>query len=239
MIFTEYTFDRPASNLALEQVLLEMAEQEGSETEYLRIWQPHSYMVVLGRAGRVDDDIFMDRCRSDGVPVIRRISGGGTIVTGPGCLMYTVVLSLKRNPGLRDITFTHQWVAERIQQAYSESGFQIQPAGHSDLCTGNRKFSGNAMRMGRTHLIYHGTLLIDFDLSLIPRYLKLPPRRPEYRQARDHLDFVTNLSVDRKEICDSIQGVFGAERGEIAWNRNRMESLLRERFENPEWNLRH
>ena len=36
-----------------------MAEQEGSETEYLRIWQPHSYIVVLGRAGRVDDDIFI------------------------------------------------------------------------------------------------------------------------------------------------------------------------------------
>ena len=238
MIFTDLTFENPASNIAFEQILLEGAEQAGDEAEYLRIWRPEAYMVVLGRGGKISDDVHLEQCQQDQVPIIRRISGGGTIITGRGCLMYTTVLSLAKHRALQDITYCHQHIASQMLAAYEKLGLEIESKGHSDLCVGDKKFSGNAMRMGRTHLIYHGTLLINFDLEIISRYLKQPPRRPEYREKRDHVDFVRNLAVDPQQLCESIQDVFGAEPGNVEWAEDKMQTLLAERFENPKWNLR-
>lgn len=232
------TFARPSENVAAEQMLLEYAESMGRQVEIIRIWEPRDVMVVLGRGGRIDDDVFLEQCRADGVPVLRRISGGGTIVAGAGCLMYTAVLSLESRPELRDIGFCHQFFGNRLQSIYQRCGHDIRLQGHSDLCWGDRKFSGNALRLGRSHLIYHGTLLVDFDLTLISRYLKLPPRRPEYRDSRPHLEFVTNLPVEPEPLIESIREEFGARPGTVPLDEGAMQQLLRTRYESDAWNLR-
>ena len=65
----------------------------------------------------------------------------------------------------------------------------ITQAGISDLSLGGRKFSGNAQQRKQTAILHHGTLLYAFDLPSISRYLKQPPRQPEYRGNRDTRTF--------------------------------------------------
>ena len=71
-----------------------------------------------------------------------------------------------------------------------------------------RKFSGNSLRMKRTHLLYHGTLLYDFDLGLIEKCLRMPPRQPDYRNARPHGDFVMNVPATRQQLADAVIAAF-------------------------------
>ena len=68
----------------------------------------------------------------------------------------------------------------------------------SDMATdpGEKKFSGNAQRRAKYHILHHGTILYKFDLSLISRYLNMPQEIPEYRKHRSHTDFVTNVRID-------------------------------------------
>ncbi len=238
MITIERTFASAAENVAYEQVLLEQAESDQNDFEVLRFWEPSSHFIVIGRAGVVDDDLWLERCNRDRVTVVRRISGGGTILTGPGCLMYSVVLCLRSRPALRDISLAHRFVCEKIQAAYSDCGMNVELRGHSDLCIGDKKFSGNALRIGRTHALYHGTLLVDFDLSLIPKYLKLPPRRPEYRISREHLDFVTNATVSVTQLKAKIQNRFGARHGDKKDESETLEHLVAQRYSKSEWNLK-
>lgn len=238
MVQFDHTYPNGAENVAAEQALLEYAESHHLKSGFLRFWHPTQLMVVVGRGGRVEQDVFLDNCYADGVPVIRRISGGGTIVGGPGCLMFTVVLSLETHPGLRDIAKCHQWIGRRMQQAYLACGCQVELQGHSDLCIGDRKFSGNAMRLGRTHLIYHGTLLIDFELELIPKYLKFPSRKPEYRGERNHLDFVTNLPVALSTLKEEITLAFEAVRGRSPLKQEKIDELVIQRYGNRDWNLK-
>ena len=119
MITIERTFASAAENVAYEQVLLEQAESDQNDFEVLRFWEPSSHFIVIGRAGVVDDDLWLERCNRDGVTVVRRISGGGTILTGPGCLMYSVVLCLRSRPALRDISLAHRFVGEKIHKVQS------------------------------------------------------------------------------------------------------------------------
>src|SRR2546429_689077 len=73
-------------------------------------------------------------------------------------------------------------------------------AGVSDLAVDGRKVSGNAQQRKREHFLHHGTLLYGFDATTMARYLRLPPRQPDYRQRRQHAEFVTNLPRERGDL---------------------------------------
>ena len=109
----------------------------------------------------IADDVIQEACRDDGVRVLRRFSGGGAVVLGPGCLNYAVALSLVSRPELADVAASFQFILGRIVAALGIPGLSI--AGGTDLALDGRKVSGNAQRRGRRALIHHGTLLYDFD----------------------------------------------------------------------------
>ena len=83
MKFLGLTFDEPAANLACDEALLEMMEADflrGSCDDCLRIWQAKTYFVVLGHSDRVQANVNVAACNDYSVPIVRRISGGGTVV---------------------------------------------------------------------------------------------------------------------------------------------------------------
>src|SRR5262245_59350761 len=92
----------PAENLALDEAL-PLAAEDGAGGEALRVWECPSYAVVLGSGGSVGIDVNTAACEADGVPILRRASGGGTVVIGPGCLCFAVVLNYDRAPELKEI----------------------------------------------------------------------------------------------------------------------------------------
>jgi lipoate-protein ligase A len=189
------TLPTPAENLALDEALLDWAEAENPEWEFLRLWESPRPVVVVGRSTRVELEVNLEACRARGIEVKRRSSGGAAIVAGPGCLMYAVVLSYKLRPELKDIRRAHKEILDRLSRSLQPAvrGLgEISQAGTSDLAyvpTGQaslRKFAGNSLRAKRTHLLYHGTLLYNFNLPLIETCLHSPPRQPDYRNGRTH-----------------------------------------------------
>ena len=126
-------------------------------------------------------------------------------------MLFSVVLSYELHPALQVIDAAHAYVLSCVQQAIAAAGGAIAFQGTSDLTWQGRKFSGNSMRCKRRYLLYHGTLLYDFDLSRIDRYLLTPPREPSYRGGRTHRDFVTNLPVDKTQLLTQLPPAFGVE----------------------------
>src|SRR5262245_157649 len=108
MLILNLTLDTPAENLALDEALLLAAEESPEPQAVLRIWEPRQTFVVLGSSSRYETEANVDACAADGVPILRRPSGGAAIVTGPGCLMYAVVLSYEHHPHLQAIDEAHR-----------------------------------------------------------------------------------------------------------------------------------
>lgn len=234
------TLETPAANLALDEALLDWAESAGLEAECLRLWESPANFVVLGRSSRVDQEVDRQVCASRNVPVLRRVSGGAAIVAGPGCLMYAVVLSQKLRPELHGIHNAHAYVLDRIVDLLRPHVETIHRAGTSDLAIGSdvaRKVSGNSLRVKRSHLLYHGTLLYDFDLSLIAECLRSPPRQPTYRAARDHTTFVANLPMSRSALEAAVQEAWPCDCEFSEWPQSLVESLVRDRYCRDDWNL--
>src|SRR5215203_1570204 len=103
----------PAQNLAFDEAVLEWVEEKHSGSEFLRLWESTQTMVVVGRSSRVEKEVNVQYCRQERIPILRRSSGGAAIVTGPGCLMYALVLSYVVRPELKDITRAHSFILEQ------------------------------------------------------------------------------------------------------------------------------
>jgi lipoate-protein ligase A len=237
MKLLDLTLPTPAENLALDEALLDAAEAGELADEVLRLWEPAVPVVVVGRSSRVAEEVDAATCHAAGVSILRRSSGGAAIVTGSGCLMYSVVLRYDGRQHLRLIDEAHKHVLGIIGTAVRSLVPGVEHCGTSDLAIGGRKFSGNSLRCKREHLLYHGTLLYDFDLALISRLLKMPPRIPAYREGRSHTEFIQNLKVSGAKLRQAVSEAFAAKEVLETWPVAATQGLLKDRYSQDSWNL--
>jgi len=234
MRYLDLTLATPAENLALDEALL--LEAEDGADEVLRVWEWPALVVVLGSGCQLAENVNEAACQADGVPILRRGSGGGTVLWGPGCLLYSLMLRYDRDPTLTEIRPSYRYVLERVGQVVGLPG--VSQEGISDLTLEGRKFSGNAQQRKRDVLLHHGTLLYGFDLACVSRYLKPPPRQPDYRRQRAHQEFLVNLPLSAVELKQRLRTVWGADQEQAIWPQDLVSRLCQERYGRPEWTRR-
>lgn len=241
LISTAADFADPARLLAFEETALDVTEATGRELFWT--WESPRHFAVVGLGQSVAREVDVEFCRTHDLPILRRCSGGGAVVQGPGCLSYGVALRMDRDPALASVTTTNQWVMARTRQALMGLGVgDVQVSGYTDLAlveNGRRtKFSGNAQRRRRRSLLFHGTLLHGFDLSLLAQCLRHPSAEPDYRGGRRHGEFVTNLPVPRVRLETALAEVWQAKASPDGLPTGAVEALAERRYRLAEWNLR-
>ncbi len=213
MKYLDFTLPTPTENLACDEQLLDAAER-GDGGEALRVWESTQPFVVVGYGNMPETEVNLAACEQRGVPVLRRCSGGGTVLQGPGCLCYALILKIADNPELRNVTTANRFIMERNRLAIETEArsqkleARIEVQGHTDLAiaTGQPstvtflKFSGNAQRRRRQFILFHGTFLLNFDLALVSELLPQPTRQPDYRTNRPHEMFLANLPLSAKDV---------------------------------------
>ena len=237
MNFLDLTLAAAADNLALDEALL-LAAEAGDGGEVLRLWEWPQPAVVLGAGGRLAEDVNEAACAADRVPILRRASGGGTVLLGPGCLCFSLVLRYARDPALTEIPTSYAYILDRTLQALAGVLPELEQAGTSDLAAAGRKFSGNAQQRKRAYLLHHGTLLYGFDLTLVSRYLRPPSRQPEYRARREHGEFLMNLPLGVTELERRLHRVWEANDDLRAWPEGLTRQLAAEKYGKREWAYR-
>jgi lipoate---protein ligase len=237
MFLFDLSLDSPAENVALDEALLEQSEASETTWECLRLWESPRPMVVVGRSSQASVEVDLDTCRRREIAVLRRASGGAAIVAARGCLMYALVLSYRLRPELRSLDAAHRFVLESMLTALRPLVPGVARRGTSDLAIGELKFSGNSVRCKRDTLLYHGTILYDFDLSLIGELLPMPPRQPDYRQSRPHREFVANLPASREAIREALIAGWQADAAMTDVPREQLRELVERRYAKDEWNF--
>jgi lipoate-protein ligase A len=238
MKYLDRTLPTPEENLACDEALLEACEAAGGGG-VLRFFESPVHFVVLGYGNRTAAEVKLEACAATGAPVLRRISGGGTVVLGPGCLGYALVLPMSLHPELQTVTGANRHIMERSRTALERlAGREIRVDGHTDLTMDGMKFGGSAQRRRAGWLLFHGTLLLRFDLGRIERLLRMPALQPEYRRQRGHLAFLTNLGVDASEAKAALRRAWGAAEPWSQPLEERIKRLLSERYARPDWHSR-
>ena len=225
-----------AGNLALDQWLLDTADDGQPGPGVLRLWENPVPAVILGRSSRIREEVHVAECERRSIPVLRRVSGGASVVIGPGCLMYSIVLDTRNWPQLKMLDHTHRFVMARIRDAVARCGIDVRFQGTCDLTLDHRKVSGNSLRLKRHCLLYHGTLLHDFQVDLLGHLLGTPPRQPDYRDGRPHAEFVTNLPVGGEDLKRALAAVWqAASTGQPRIDRQAVGRLVQDPYSRPSW----
>jgi len=236
MKLVDLTLKTPAENLACDEALLDESE-EGREEELLRFWEAQDFFVVVGSSNRIAREVHKDSCHADNVPILRRHSGGGAVLQGPGCLNYCLILRMKEE--LSTISGTNAFILQRHKQAIEPLvGKPIEVRGFTDLAIKNMKFSGNSQRRRLRFLMFHGTVVLHLDLERVERYLKPPSKQPDYRGNRSHRDFIRNISLSSESVKGAIRDVWNAHDPRPAIPYHRIKKLVEQRYGADEWNLR-
>ncbi len=228
----------PEENLALDEALLDLCEVR-ELGEVLRFWEPRQHFVVVGYANAVGREVNADFCRERQLPILRRCTGGGTVLQGPGVLNYSLTLRLDRDPALQGIPGTNRYVLERHAAALTVLlGKPVRREGHTDLAMQGLKFSGNAQRRRKNSLLFHGSFLLDLDLDLLEAALPMPSKQPDYRLSRSHRDFLVNLNASPGLVKQRIADAWGAKNALQDLPVGRVATLVEDKYSRHEWNFK-
>jgi lipoate-protein ligase A len=145
--------------------------------------------IVMGISGQPEQLIDEKHRQQQALPVIRRFSGGGTVVVDEHTCFASWIVntdSVGIDPYPEPIM---QWSAAFYQPLFPEIDFQLR---ESDYVIGGRKFGGNAQSICRRRWLHHTSFLWHYTAERMAA-LKLPMRAPEYRSQRSHADFLCCL----------------------------------------------
>lgn len=143
--------------------------------------------IVMGISGKIEELVDEKKLKQHPVPVIRRFSGGGTVVVDENTIFITLISNVNdfdTKPYPQPIM---EWTAQLYRAIIPEFSLQKQDYAINDL-----KFGGNAQSITRDRWLHHSSLLWDFDDTKMS-LLQMPNKQPEYRQHRSHKDFLCRL----------------------------------------------
>ena len=236
MKYIDLSFPDVARNLACDEALLYLCEILGESV--LRTWEPETHFAVVGYSNRVALELDVTACEIKGIPILRRCTGGGAVLQGPGCLNYALVYSDDAE-GFHEPAVSYEFVLRRHQTLFQTIlGRPIEIRGTSDLAIDGRKFSGNAQYRRRRTLLFQGSFLLNLDLSLVEQCLRMPSKQPAYRANRPHHSFMKNLLIESARIKRALRDTWSADKplSSVPWEQ--IDALLRERYARDEWNFK-
>ncbi len=170
------------------------AISELSDSGNIFVWKPDKVYLVLGRASKAEASLYKDCVLSDRIEVLKRPSGGETVLLSPAMIVFSGSLPFFKETSTKQVfreinkSLINQLTGLGVKNLYSK--------GISDISIGEKKIVGSSMYLNKGTLFYHAVMNVSEDVSLISRYIKHPPREPDYRKGRNHDEFVTSLSKE-------------------------------------------
>ena len=235
---------RAAENFALNRAILE-ARKRGIVASTLRFLQ-FGPSALLGYHQSVEQELDVDFCRSHGVEIQRRVTGGGAIYMDESVLGWELYLA-KSDLGTADMAAVSRRICEVAARAVSAFGTHATYRPLTDIEVDGRKIAGTGGAFDGNALLYQGTLLLDFDIERMLRCLRLPaemlsPEAIEGARARvvnlrELLGVVPPLDKIKHRIAAEFASELGVvfEPGELSPQEVRLfREALRE-IDSPEW----
>lgn len=245
-----HTATSPAADLALEESI-HTAIEDGLSPNTWRLWQAAEPALVLGTGQESAKELDLDAALAENVPVLRRHSGGGAVLIGPGVINFSAFYLFKDLPGSETIRGAMSAALRPVIRALAGWKLDAREVGLSDLAlqvNGElRKIAGNSQARKKHSVVVHGTLLADPDWAWMTRLLRFPSKSPDYRAGRGHRSFLTSLRENGAphDLASFTEAMAAALPSDAARSGapneeevRRASRLTNEKYGNAAWNLR-
>jgi lipoate-protein ligase A len=180
-------------NIAIGQAIIE-AHRAGRVPDTLRFLR-FPPTALVGRHQALGQEIDLDYCRSHGIGVVRRITGGGAIYLDPGQLGWELAIRRERLGG-GALERAARLICEAAATGISRLGVEARYRPRNDIEVDGRKISGTGGFFDGDTLFYQGTVLVDMDPGTMVSALRVP----QAKLARHDLDSAERRVVTLSEL---------------------------------------
>ena len=185
-----------------------------AKDEKWSFWIPDDYYLVLGQSNKAEKSLYLDLVEKDNIKVVKRPSGGESVILSPKTLVISVRLITDK---MENPQISFRKINGLIIRALGELGVtDLHYKGISDISIGEKKILGSSIYRKKNIVFYHAVLNLSENTELISKYLRHPGKEPDYRKGRDHSEFVTSLTekgflINPSQLIKKIEKVFTEE----------------------------
>ncbi|MFB0514356.1 MAG: biotin/lipoate A/B protein ligase family protein [Candidatus Bathyarchaeia archaeon] len=224
-------------------------------TLHFYCWNPSA--VSIGRFQNVFNEVHVENCRSHGVDIVRRITGGGTVYHDfKGEITYSVIVK-EKDLGTQDVVIAYNTICNGLIEAAKILGVNANfnpgdPRNCPNIAIDGKKISGSAQFHKGGVLLQHGTLLLDVDLTKMFTFLRVPWAKTmtdvicvaKERITSIKHELASNISLEEayQALIRGFERTFNIEFNEeetlTTYEQKLAEKLQKEKYTTDEWNLK-
>ncbi len=232
--------------MAKEEAVMD-AVREGRVPPTLRFYEWRVPAVCIGFFQEAEKEVDLERCKKDGVEVVRRLTGGGAVFKSPGNeLNYSFVIGESHPAIPKEIEESYGLICGAVMKGLGMLGFETEFKPVNDILIGGRKVSGNAQTRVENCLLQHGTVLFSTDAERMFRYLKISDEKLRKKRVKKVEELVTGLREHGEatiaEVAEAIvkgfEETFGEsfEKGKLTDYELGLAKEYYEKYAGEEWN---
>ena len=208
-----------AENMALDEAILEA--REGNlipDTIRFLSFEPHCALV--GFFQNVENEIRESFCKQEGIEVNRRITGGGALYWGVKDIGWEIFASSGRFAAkISKFEDYYRLFCGAASLGLNKFGLKSDFRPRNDIEIDGKKISGSGGTSIRDCFMFQGTLLVDINLEIMLRALRIPVEKLKYKEINSLKDRVTWLSRElgycpsREDIIKNLLNGFSQSLG--------------------------
>jgi lipoate---protein ligase len=208
------------------------------EPATLAFVRPAEPYVCLGYHRRLEE-VDLDACRSAGLPVYRRMVGGGPVYLDDGQLFFQIVVPVRGLPLRRDEALRR--LLEPAVAGFRAAGVPAELDERLEIVVGDRKVCGHGAGQIEDAVVVVGNLIERFDHAAAARILRLPDERLRTEVLRLMRRYVAATPADPEAFktasAEAYAEALGLEPrdGELTPQEQARVVELDRRFEEREW----
>lgn len=232
----------PYWNLAAEEFLFLQYSQP-----VFRLWR-NNKSVIVGRNQNTIAQINTKYVQEHQIPVVRRLTGGGTVFHDLGNINFTFATTCPQNANTSSLfaDFTRP-----IVEALRGMNIPVSLEGRNDLKVHGCKVSGNALALHQGRLLMHGTLLYSANLedlvqALVPKQkiTSFQGRAVESHPSRtanlvDYLEHPVPADIFMVLLAKGVQQTNDVSFQELPWTAQEkqcIDKLYTDKYHTYKWN---
>jgi lipoate-protein ligase A len=180
---------------------------------------PATPYVCIGFHQDVAQEVDVEFCRANDIPVFRREVGGGAVFLDGNQLFFQLILKRDNPIAPKRIDAFYRKFLQPVIEVHHRIGIPTEYKPVNDLVVQNRKISGTGAGEIGDCIVFVGNLILDFDYETMSRVLKIPDEKYRDKVKKTIED---NLSTIRRES--------GEETSDL-WDEDTLNSLMAEEFD--------
>jgi lipoate-protein ligase A len=184
----------------------------------LSLVSPATPYVCIGFHQALEQEVDMDFCKSNGIPVFRRDLGGGAVYLDGDQYFFHLILHKDHPAVSRNKEAFYKKFLQPVAQVYRRIGIPAEYKPINDLVAGTRKISGTGVGEIGDCIVFVGNLIMDFNYEMMSRVLKVPDEK--FRD-KIHKTLRDNLSTIRRELGEDQAG---------RWDEETLNDMMAEEF---------